>query len=93
MIEEKYPEITEFMDKCLYQEAAPTMEEAIEQYLVNGPDIIRTLLVEIDNILESDLSESEQLKYIERHSDYIENDSALDTLNLIKNVLKGGLIS
>lgn len=90
MIDEKYKEITEFMDKCLYQEAAPSMEEAIQQYLVNGDDVVNKLIGEIDDILNSDLSENDLMEYVERHSDYIENDSAVDTFKLIKKVLQEG---
>ena len=90
MIDDKYQEITEFMDKCLYQDAAPSMEEAIRQYLVNGPDIVGKLIAEIEDILNSGMGEGELLDYIERHSDYVENDSAVDTFELIKRVLLEG---
>ena len=87
MIEDNYPEITEFMDKCLYQGAAASMEEAISLYQLNGAEIVSSLLLEVDQILDASLDENELLEYIERHSDYIENDSALDTFKLVKNVL------
>lgn len=87
MIDEKYKELSEFMDKCLYQEAAPSMEEAIQQYLVNGEDVINNLIIEIDDILSSNLDENELMSFVERHSDYVENDSAIDTFKLIKHVL------
>ncbi len=91
MFDDKYKEITEFMDKCLYQEAAFTMEEAIQQYLVNGPDVVDKLISELDEVLASDLDESELLDYVERHSDYVENDSARDTFKLIRQVLVEGV--
>ena len=86
-MEDNYPEITEFMDKCLYQGAAPSMEEAISQYQLNGVEIVSSLLLEVNQILDASLDENELLEFIERHSDYVENDSALDTFKLVKNVL------
>ena len=90
MIDDKYQEITEFMDKCLYQEAAPSMEEAIQQYLVNWPYVVGRLITEIEGILNSGIGEYDLMGYIERHSDYVENNSAVDTFELFKRVLLEG---
>ena len=87
MVDDVYSELTEFMDKCLYQESAPSMEEAISQYSMNGAEMVEKLLAEVDLILKSDIDEKELMKYIERHSDYIVSDSPLDTLYLIRDVL------
>jgi len=91
MIEEAFPQTTELMDKCLYQEAAPTMEDAIRQYLENGPDVVNKVIAELDELMASEISAGELMAYVERHSDYVENDSAIDTFKLIKKVLEEGI--
>ena len=78
------------MDKCLYQGAASSMEEAISLYKLNGTEIVNSLLLEVDQLLDASLGENELLEFIERHSDYVENNSAVDTLMLVKNVLTDG---
>ena len=86
-LETKYPHLTEFMDKSLYQEAAPTMEEAIVAYAANGQEVLKRLLDDIDSALGEPASEEEMLSYLENHSDYLEPEGAFATLRLFKSIL------
>jgi N-acetylglucosamine kinase-like BadF-type ATPase len=86
-LESKFHNLTEFMDKSLYQDAAPTMEEAIQQYKIVGNKIINSILLDIDELLSMQIPEEDLRNYISGHSDYLKDGSAHTTLTLIKSVL------
>jgi hypothetical protein len=66
----EYPVLAEFMDKCLFQLAAPTFEEAILQWTSGGPAEVRRLLAEIDRALVAGHPDRELAAFLDRHSDY-----------------------
>jgi|JI10StandDraft_1071094.scaffolds.fasta_scaffold276580_2 hypothetical protein len=86
-LELTFPDLTEFMDKSLYQEAADSMVEAIALYAINGSDIIGAVLFDIRRLLSSNISDQELSLYIDRHSDYSDPEGARATLKLILTVL------
>lgn len=86
-LEVRYPHLTEFMEKSLYQEAAPSMEEAIAAYATNGREVLVTLLDDIDGALNETVSEEEMLRYLGSHSDYLEPGGGGATLRLFKSIL------
>ena len=87
-MEKLYPKLTQMMDHCLYQDAEPTFSEAILKYSLNGEEAVVSVLSEIDEILDSDLSEEQILSYVSKHSDYLEGGSGVVTLKFIKQVLR-----
>lgn len=86
--EKDYPLLVEFMDKFLYQLAAPSFEEAIAVYHVEGTKPVNQLLTEIAHLLSAEHSEQDLVRFVDQHADYM-RDSARGTLEYIAEVLKG----
>jgi hypothetical protein len=86
---EDYPVLADFMDKCLFQLAAPTFEEAILQWTVCGSAEVRRLLSEINRALAAGHSDVELSVFIAQHSDYsLPHEPAHRTLAYFATVLR-----
>jgi hypothetical protein len=87
-----YPRLVEFMDKFLYQLAAPSLYEAIAIYKVAGTEAVEKSLNEIARLLAAEYAESELTSFIDKHSDYT-LESARSTLEYFIEVLKSKTVS
>lgn len=85
--EKNFPNTVELMQKHLFQESAPSIQEAIAQYLKNGPESVAAVLGELEKLLSGDYSEVQLTAFVEKHSDYLEAESGGQTLRLIKKIL------
>ena len=87
----EYPLLAEFMDKCLFQLAAPTFEEAILQWATGGPAEVRRLLAEIDRAVGARHPDRELAAFLARHSDYGALGGPTETLAYFGQVLRAWL--
>ena len=85
-----YPLLTDFMEKFLFQLAAPTFEEAVAAYGLNGAQEVRALVDEIDRVLANVSDEAELSEYVARHSDYM-TGTGKETLGAAKEILSAWL--
>jgi hypothetical protein len=90
--DEEYPLLVEFMNKCLYQLAAPTFEEAVLEWTSCGPEEVRRLIDEIDLALGAGHTNEELETFTARHSDY-GCESGPETLAYFRNVLAEWLVN
>jgi hypothetical protein len=79
------------MKKCLFQGAAPTFEDAIRAWKMNGDESIRAVIRDINGLLSVHGSPNELDEFIDRNSDYGEKAGGRATLEFIKGVLSDGL--
>lgn len=85
-----YPTLVDFMRKCLFQDAAPTFEEAIRAWLLTGEESVRRVVQDIDRLLSEGHPESVLGAFVEKYSEYFEDGGAIPTLERIKDVLSSG---
>lgn len=69
-LETRYPLLTEFMDKFLYQGAAPSLDECILIYSLNGLGPVVALVEEAKAALVAEHADCDLSAYVARHSDY-----------------------
>jgi hypothetical protein len=84
-----YPVLTEFMRKSLFQCAAPTFEEAVRLWKRNGEKSVRALIREIDRLLSAGHAPQELDEFLERYSEYAEEEGGRATFAHIRAVLEG----
>ena len=84
--EAEYPRLVEFMDKFLYQLAAPSFAEAIAVYHAAGATAVEELVREIRQLLSAGHSKTELERFVGKHSDYM-LDTARNTLVYFTDVL------
>ena len=87
LLQARYPLLTEFMQKNLYQLSAPTFEEAILDWKQNGHDQTQMLLGEVDAILAADIAETDLAVYLEENCDY-SMESARRTIEYFRQILR-----
>src|SRR5262245_14441252 len=87
----EYPLLAEFMNKCLFQLAAPTFEEAILQWATGGPAEVRRLLAEIDRAVAARHPDRELAAALARHADYGAPGGPTETLAHFGQVLRAWL--
>jgi len=85
--ETAYPHLVEFMEKCLYQSAAPTFRDAILAWKQCGEASVRDVLTELNGLLSESASEPFFTQFVDKHCDYTYGNSARTTLEYIKGVL------
>jgi hypothetical protein len=84
----QFPLLEEMMQKMLFDGAADSFEESVLLYKLNGNESVRALVAEIDAVLSGPFSEADTLAFVDRHSDYVVNDSGRETLQTIKSLLQ-----
>lgn len=84
---DQFSNLVEFMEKCLFQDAAPTFEEAILAWKLNEEESVVAVVREIDELLSGDHSSNEINRFVDQHSDYEEEDGGRATLEHTRSVL------
>lgn len=82
-----YPNLVQFMDLFLYQEAEPTFRECILVAKSEGADFVRAVVRDIDAVLSADYSDEQIKALVRKHSDYCLPTGGRKTLAYIKDVL------
>ncbi len=78
-----YPNLTEFLDKALYQGAALSFKEAIESWKVCGKEAVKNAVMEIEELLRSPMSDDDLEKYLTEHSEYAISNDPRETFQFI----------
>lgn len=82
-----FPDLVDFMTKCLFQDAAPTFDDAILAWTVNDEASIRSVIEDIERLLNAHYSLSELDEFVDQYSEYGEEGGGRATLEYIRGVL------
>lgn len=84
-----YPNLTDFMQKCLFQMAAESFAEAIRVVPLSGDkEWTKSITDELQRLLSAGYSEEDLAAFTWKFCDYFHGNTARSTLEYILEVLK-----
>jgi hypothetical protein len=87
-MEDEYPSLVEFMDKCLFQDPTMTFEDAIRQWLQTGQLSVDKVVFDIDKLLCANHNQEQIDSFVDKHSDFLEDGGGRQTLIHIRKTLE-----
>ncbi|VTR99035.1 hypothetical protein [Tuwongella immobilis] len=87
IVESSYPVLTDFMRKCLFQDSAPSFQEAIRQWSQCGPQAVQNVISELERVM-AEHPEEELAEYLWKHCEYISGETASSTVSYILSELR-----